>query len=72
VTDERQARREALLARLRRGYVERVAGDRLVADYDAAVGESLRLSGGDFMKAFQLGAEPESLRAAYGSEPPAA
>jgi hypothetical protein len=68
VTAERQARREGLLAGMRRGYVASQAGDKLVADYDSAIGESFKLAGGDFMKAFQLDREPASLRQAYGSE----
>jgi hypothetical protein len=68
ITAERQAQREALLATMRRDYIARQKGDKLVADYDAAIGEGFRLAGGDFMKAFQLGAEPDSLRQAYGSE----
>ena len=68
ISEARQARREALLAQMRQGYVARQNGDKFVADYDAAIGESFRLARGDFMKAFQLGAEPDTLRAAYGSE----
>jgi len=68
IAESRQSRREALLAKLREGYVARQSGDKLIGDYDAAIGEGFRLARGDFMKAFQLGAEPESLRAAYGSE----
>ena len=68
ITGSRQAQREALLAKLRREYVARQQGDKAVEDYDAAIGEGFRLAGGDFMKAFQLGSEPASLRAAYGSE----
>ncbi len=68
VTPDRQQRREALLGQLRRDYVARNPGDKFVADYDTAIGESFRLSGGDFMKAFELGREPGSLRQAYGSE----
>src|SRR5436309_9279490 len=68
ISEDRQARREVLLAKLRHGYVARQSGDKFVGDYDAAIGEGFRLARGDFMKAFQLNAEPESLRAAYGSE----
>lgn len=68
VSDARQARREALLDEMRRGYIAGRSGDKVVADYDAAIGEGCRLAKGDFMKAFQLGREPDSLRAAYGSE----
>jgi hypothetical protein len=68
ITSPRQSGREALLAQMRQSYLARQTGDKMVADYDAALGESFRLAKGDFMKAFQLGAEPDSLRAAYGSE----
>jgi len=68
ISEARQARREALLATMREGYVARQSGDKFVADYDAAIGEGFRLAKGDFMKAFQLGAEPDTLRTAYGSE----
>ena len=68
LTSDRQQRREALLNQLRRDYVTRNPGDKFIADYDTAIGESFRLSGGDFMKAFELGREPGSLRQAYGSE----
>jgi hypothetical protein len=68
ITPGRQSRREALLAPMRRDYVERQNGDALVADYDSAIGESFKLSGGSFMTAFQLEKEPASLRQAYGSE----
>ncbi len=68
ITAPRQAEREALLAKLRQGYVARQKEDKLIADYDAAIGESFRLADGDFMKAFNLKSEPDSLRAAYGGE----
>jgi hypothetical protein len=68
LTPDRQQRREQLLAELRRGYAARTPGDKAVADYDAAIGESFRLTGGDFMRAFALDQEPGSLRQEYGSE----
>ena len=68
VSEARQTQREALLANLRQGYLARLPGDKTVADYDAAIGEGFRLARGDFMKAFQLSAESDTLRAAYGSE----
>ena len=64
----RQSGRESLLAKMREEYLAKHPADKTVADYDAAVGESFRLAGGDFMKAFQLGSEPAPLRAAYGGE----
>src|SRR6185503_8338147 len=62
LTPDRLQRREALLTELRRGYTERQPGDKAIADYDAAIGESFRLTGGDFMRAFALDREPQSLR----------
>ena len=68
ISSQRQTGREALLDGLREEYLQRQKNDRIVADYDAAIGEGFRLAGGDFMKAFQLDGEPGSLRQAYGSE----
>ncbi len=68
ITASRQVRRETLLNQMREGYLSRAKGDKSVVDYDAALAESFRLGKGDFMKAFQLGSEKDSLRAAYGSE----
>jgi len=68
ITAGRQAEREALLARLRQRYLARRREDKIVADYDAALGEGFRLAGGDFMKAFQLRSEPATLRESYGGE----
>ncbi len=68
ITDERQSRRETLLASLRSDYVARNRGDKLVQDYDDAIGEVFKLQGGDFMKAFDLAGEPGSLREKYGDE----
>jgi hypothetical protein len=68
ITDERERRREALLGTLREGFLKRNPGDKIVQDYDDAIGEVFRLQGGDFMKAFDLAAEPDALRADYGDE----
>jgi hypothetical protein len=68
ISAERADRREGLLAELRKGYTAQLKGDKALADYDAAIEESFKLSRGDFMKAFDLKSEPDSLRAAYGSE----
>ena len=68
ITDERQQRREALLGTLRNGFLKRNPGDKVVQDYDDAIGEVFRLQGGDFMKAFDLGGEPGALRDEYGDE----
>jgi hypothetical protein len=68
VSTSRQAEREELLSKLRKGYVARNAGDKTVADYNEAVGTSFGLAGGDFMDAFKLSSEASSLREAYGEE----
>lgn len=68
ITDERQARRERLLNRVRDIYRKRTVGDRKVADYDSTIEEALRLSGPEFMSAFELDREPAELRTRYGGE----
>jgi hypothetical protein len=68
ITDERQARRERLLGRVREVYRDRTQGDQRIADYDATVQEALRLSGPEFMTAFELDREPADLRSRYGGE----
>jgi hypothetical protein len=68
ITAPRQSRREALLDHLRQSYLRRHKEDRLVSDYDAALGEGFRLAKGDFMKAFNLNSEPAALRESYGGE----
>jgi hypothetical protein len=65
---ERQARREELLAKVREGYLAGRPDDSLVKQYDATVGEALRLSGPHFGRIFQLAEEPGTLRDAYGGE----
>jgi len=64
VDARRQARREALLGELRKTR----AGDRGLAEYDAVLQQSLRLSGPKFMRLFDLKDEPAALREAYGGE----
>jgi len=68
IRDEQQARREKLLSHLRTLYREKTAGDRKIADYDAVIEEAARLSGPEFMSAFQLDSEPGDLRNRYGGE----
>lgn len=68
VSAERQTRRERLLAQARREYLERTTGGRTIRDYDATIGEALRLSGPQFLNVFQLDREPAELREAYGGE----
>ena len=67
ISDQRQSRRQELLSAVRDAGRQRFPGDRLYQDYDAAVGESLRLSGPDFMKSFDLSDEPDDVRNQYGS-----
>lgn len=64
VTAQRVIAREKLLAPLQ----ERVARDSMLADYEAAQREALRLAGPEFMRNFKLDGEPADLRNAYGSE----
>jgi len=64
VTAPRVSARAQLLAPLQ----ERVARDSLMADYEAAQREALRLAGPDFMRNFKLEQEAPDLRNAYGSE----
>ena len=68
VNTARAADREQLLGELRKGYAARNPGDKVIADYDEAVGSSFTLANGDFMKAFNLTTEASSLRQAYGGE----
>ncbi len=68
ITESRRSRRERLLAELRSGYRQRIGESQQIADYDATVGEALRLSGPQFMSVFQLDKEPGSLRDSYGGE----
>jgi hypothetical protein len=67
ISDERAARREGLLAKVRGEFRERT-GDLAPREYDDAIEEGFRLQSGDFMRAFDLQSEPESLRAEYGDE----
>lgn len=68
VSDARQARREALLAKLRDDYLERTTGDAAVANYAAVGVAGLKLAGPQFLSAFDLQREPAQLREAYGGE----
>ncbi len=68
ITPARAERRVELMKQLRGGSSAGHRVDKLVADYNTAIDESFQLSRGDFMKAFELQAESDSLRAAYGSE----
>lgn len=61
----RQARREGLLKELRSSG-KKESGK--VADYEAALEQSLRLAGPTFNRVFRLSEEPAALRASYGGE----
>lgn len=62
----RNDRRKELLQAVRQAGRNRFGADELFRQYDEAVGESLRLSGPEFMKSFDLGNEPDDLRNTYG------
>jgi hypothetical protein len=68
LTVARAESREDLLAKLRSGYLARHPKEKILANYDTAVAEGFRLAKGDFMKAFDLSRESDSLRKTYGSE----
>ncbi len=65
ITQSRQDRREALLSVLREGNA---AVDSRESDYEEAIAQSLKLSGPEFNRVFQLDEEPADLRLAYGGE----
>lgn len=67
ISRERATRRQGLLSAVREEYRGRIS-DSAPRDYDEAIAEGFRLQGGDFMKAFNLGEEPDSLRADFGDE----
>ena len=64
----RQRRREKLLGSVRATGRARFKNDGLFRDYDTALAESLRLSGPNFMRVFDLKNEPTDVRESYGSE----
>ncbi len=68
VTDARQKRREKLLRAVRKSGRSRFGEDDLFSSYDTAIGESLRLSGPDFMRTFDLSDESDAIRNFYGGE----
>jgi hypothetical protein len=68
ISANRQARREALLANVRKNYVRRNAGEQVLESYAAVSAEGFRLAGPTFMNVFQLGNESPELRAKYGGE----
>jgi hypothetical protein len=68
VTATRQARREALLARLQDDYVSANTHDEKISGYVRAAADGLRLTRSKFMTVFNLDDEPASRREAYGGE----
>ena len=66
ITADRQSRRERFLAALQSD--QKPTKDRQVASYDAAIEQSLKLSGPEFNRVFQLDKEPAELRNRYGGE----
>ncbi|MBQ15748.1 MAG: hypothetical protein CMJ65_01355 [Planctomycetaceae bacterium] len=68
VNSQRQARREKLLGRLRRRFLQRNRNDNQLRDYATTAIEGLKLAGPKFMNVFDLKSENDRLRQAYGSE----
>ncbi|MEM9586194.1 MAG: DUF1501 domain-containing protein [Planctomycetota bacterium] len=66
ISPSRQARREAFLKTLQASG--RQTASRVVHDYDQAIEQSLRLSGPEFSRVFDLSSEPDQLRRDYGGE----
>ncbi len=66
ITTDRQSRREQFLASLRnsRGATEIPK----FLDYEAAIEQSMKLSGPEFNRVFHLDGEPDDLRNRYGGE----
>jgi hypothetical protein len=68
ISTDRQTRRESFLAKMRASSMERFEHDAKVKDYDSAIDQTLRLSGPEFNRVFNLNAEPDDLRNRYGGE----
>ncbi|MDG2221741.1 MAG: DUF1501 domain-containing protein [Rubripirellula sp.] len=66
ITPQRQTRRKEFLDALKRNADPTI--DHRLLDYDAAIEQSLKLSGPDFMSVFDLDREPADLRNRYGGE----
>ena len=66
ITPRRQSRREKLLAALKRNADPTT--DQRLLDYDSAIEQSLKLSGPEFMRVFELDRETADLRNRYGGE----
>ena len=68
ISAERQARREALLGKLRGSARERFGADSAIGEYDKALAENMKLGGPEFLSVFDLKGEGAGLRESYGSE----
>ncbi|MGV3485313.1 MAG: DUF1501 domain-containing protein, partial [Planctomycetaceae bacterium] len=68
IDETRQSRRESLLTTVRSAARDRFSDDKKVKDYDSAIEQSLKLSGPEFNRVFQLNQEPDDLRNRYGGE----
>ena len=66
ITPARQSRRESFLSELRKNA--KPTTDSRLLDYEAAISQSLKLSGPEFNRVFQLDNEPADLRNQYGGE----
>ena len=66
ITPARQSRRESFLSVLQRNA--KPTDDSRLIDYEAAIAQSLKLSGPEFTQVFQLDKEPADLRTRYGGE----
>jgi hypothetical protein len=65
---KREARRQALLRSLSRKQAGTSPVDPAIAEYATMSEEAFALTGPQFMSAFELESEPQSLRESYGSE----
>ena len=68
ITSARMSDRERLLEKVRGEFLNRNPLDKKIAGYDATIDEALALGRGEFKSAFNLKAEPDTLRNAYGDE----
>jgi hypothetical protein len=66
ITPLRKMRRQSFLSILKRNA--KLTNDSRLLDYDAAIEQSLKLSGPEFNRVFQLDQEPDDLRNRYGGE----
>ena len=69
ISSERQARRQALLKRLRASAdTAGLTKDDAARNFEVTQDQSLRLAGPEFMSVFDLKSEPAPLRESYGAE----